>query len=440
MGGIITLLKRSAQSFGSDKCSTLAAAIAYYTVFSLFPLALLGVSLLGFFVGDESARQQVIDGIANVITLGDEGEQALADTLQGTSAAKGWLGLIGVVTAAWSASALFGAIRTALDSVWDVDRPLPMLRAKFRDLLLMFGFGGLLGISTASTGILQGAREAGANWLGPVVDMAGPLFALLAFFAPLVITFAAFMFLYKIAPHAKLGWRDVWPAALAVALFFEFGKNLLAMYFRNFSNLNALAGSLGAAILFLAFVYYASQVILMAAEFTKHLMLVRAGTLPATNPKPVKKESSMGETVKDKVADLWRIDETHHDPELPYQPARLDPFTNRPTNTKEEVELKIREATQQDLKSTAKNGMNGASRGEEGSPIVPRPGQTPSHPVAADAGRGKGRDEGLVRAAEVAGMAIGLIAGRRKSSAKKANAKAKDAKADKGKDDRYYFP
>ncbi|HET8647123.1 MAG TPA: YihY/virulence factor BrkB family protein, partial [Vicinamibacteria bacterium] len=213
MGRFITLIKRSLQSFGADKCSIFSAAIAYYMVFTLVPMALLGVSVLGLVVGDASARQQVIDGIASVITLGAEGEAALASTLSGVSRASGVLGLVGLLTAAWSVSGLFGVIRSALDTVWDVERPLPTLRAKLHDLMLFAGFGGLLAASTASTGVLQGARAAGAQWLGPLLELAGPVFGLLAFLAPLVLTFAAFMFLYRFGPHARLRWGQVWPAA-----------------------------------------------------------------------------------------------------------------------------------------------------------------------------------------------------------------------------------
>ena len=380
MGAFITLLKRTFASFGTDRCSTMAAAIAYRTVFSLFPLALLGVSLLGFFVGDESARRQVIDGITGVIPLGDEGERGLAETLEGTSAAKGWLGIVGILTAAWGASALFGELRTSLNAVWDVDRPRPMLRAKAQDMVLLFGFGGLLAASTASTGLLQGARSAGAEWIGPLLDLAGPLFALLVFFAPLVLTFLAFIFLYRFGPHARLTWKDVLPAAVIAALFFEFGKNLLTYYITNLGNFNALAGSLGAAILFLVFVYYASQVILLAAELSKHRLLVTAGTLPATDPKFDKPKVSFVEKIKGMAMRLWTVGEPHHDTELPYEPGRLDPVTNRPTNTKEEVIVKWDQA--------AKNARQDAAEAGDGSAQPAGMPRRPSlHVVAGEARR-----------------------------------------------------
>jgi membrane protein len=337
MGGYVTLFKRSFASFGTDKCASLAAAIAYYTIFALFPMALVGISLLGFFVGDAAAREKVVNGLAGVITLGDEGEQAFRATLAGINRAKGWLGLVGLAIALWSASGLFGAIRTALDRVWDVDRPLPLLRAKARDLLLFLGFGGLLAASAASTGLLHAAQARGAAWLGPLTTVAGPVFGLVAFVAPLLLTFAAFLFLYKWAPHARLTVRDVLPAAVLSALFFEFGKTVLAYYILHVGGANKLAGSLGAAILLLLFVYYAAQVVLFAAEFAKHRLLVAEGTLPATDPKMESPKVPFLQKLKGTLVRLWTVQDVHHDAELPYEPARLDPATNRPTNTREAV-------------------------------------------------------------------------------------------------------
>jgi membrane protein len=372
MGAILTIIKRSVTSFRLDRCSTLSAAIAYRTVFALFPLALIGVSLLGFFMGDETARQRVIDGISAVIPLGADGENALQQTLEGVNSAKGWIGLIGLLTAMWSASGLFGELRQALNAVWDVDRTRPMLRAKFQDLMIMFGFGGLLAASTVSTGVLRGAREAGAEGIGPLLDLADPVFNVIVFFAPLLLTFAAFMVLYRIAPHTRLGWRDVWPAALIAALFFEFGKNLLSFYIASLSNFNALAGSLGAAILFLVFIYYASQVILFAAEVAKHHLLIRTGALPATDPKKVKQPGSLVDNATAMLVGLWKSPETHHDAELPYQPARLDPATNRPTNTVEEVNLKW----DKDMSANAATASDTFAPDRQGEELSPAPSMT----------------------------------------------------------------
>jgi len=354
MKTILTLAKRSLQSFQSDKCATLAAAIAYHAVFALFPIALLGVGILGFFIGGPAARQHVVEAITRVIPLGDSGATSLSATLAGMNRASSWLGILGLLGTAWSASGLFASIRSALDSVWDVDRPLPPLRAKVQDLVVMLGFGGLLVASSASTGLLAAARRgSGQLW----AQLATPLFVPLTLLVPLLLTLPAFMLLHRLAPHARLHWADVWPAAAISALFFTLGQTLLTFYLTHLGHFNALAGSLGAAILFLAFVYYGAQVGLLAAEFAKHRLLVRAGAVPATDPVVRAAPRSRAQQVTGLLARLWAVQESHHDNGLPYRPSRLEPVSNAPTNTREEVLYKQRQAqehaAQDAVRSTA---------------------------------------------------------------------------------------
>jgi membrane protein len=333
----LTLAKRSLQSFQSDKCATLAAAIAYHAVFALFPIALLGVALLGFFIGGAAARQQVVEAITRVIPLGESGTASLSATLLGLSRASGWLGVLGLLGTAWSASGLFASIRSALDSVWDVDRPLPPLRAKAQDLLVMLGFGGLLIAASASTGLLVVARQSSDQLWAPLAQLATPLFLPLSLLLPLLLTVPAFMVLYRLAPHVRLHWADVWPAAAISALFFAFGQNLLALYLAHLGHLNALVGSLGAAILVLVFISYSAEVGLLAAEFAKHRLLVRAGAVPATDAAVPRAPSSRLQQLTGMLVRLWTVGQAHHDPGLPYHPGRLEPVRKAPTNTREAV-------------------------------------------------------------------------------------------------------
>jgi membrane protein len=308
---LVTLIARSIRSFGEDNCGLHAAAVAYYAVFALLPIALVGVGVLGLFIGDESARDHVISAVTNVIALGDAGEATLESTLRGVSHTSGWLGLAGLVIAVWSASVLFGHIRAALDDVWGI-KDLPVLRAKLRDLLLFFGFTTLLLASTVVTGVLVGLLVHAEGWPAPVHGLVGRLLILMARFSP--FTFAAFLFLHRFGTHAQLRWRDVVPAALITTLFFELGKNVFAYYVVRFSTLNALAGSLGAAILLLVWLNYSAQVTLFAAELAKHWKLVRAGLLPAVDP-PAETRRTLSQYVKEAVVRLWET-------EAPAQPSQ----------------------------------------------------------------------------------------------------------------------
>ena len=342
----LTLARRSLQSFQSDKCGTLAAAIAYHAVFALFPLALLGVALLGFVIGGAAARQHVVEAITRVISLGESGTTSLSATLAATSRASGWLGILGLLGTAWSASGLFAAIRSALDAVWDVDRPLPFLRGKVQDLVVMLGFGGLLVASTTTTGLLAAARQGSSQLWAPLAQLATPLFVPLTLVVPLLVTLPAFLLLHRLAPHARLHWADVWPAAVISALFFAFGQSLLTLYLSHLGHFNVLTGSLGAAILFLAFVYYGAQVSLLAAEFAKHRLLVHAGSVPATDPVVRVVPRSRLQQLTGQLVRLWTVEKAHHDISLPYRPSRQAMVSNAPTNTQAEVLVRQRQAQQ----------------------------------------------------------------------------------------------
>jgi len=354
MNAFVTLVKRSLQSYQADKGATLAAAIAYHAVFALFPIALLGVAILGFFIGGAAARQQVVEAITRVIPLGDSGTASLATTLAGASHARGWLSLLGLLGTAWSASGLFAAIRSALDSVWDVDRPLPPLRAKLRDLVVMLGFGGLLVAAAVITALLAAARQGSGKLWAPLASLATPLFVPLTLLLPLLLVVPAFLLLHRLAPHARLHWADVWPAAAISALFFTFGQTVLTLYLTHLGRINALAGSLGAAILLLAFIYFGAQVSLLGAEFAKHRLLVRAGAVPATDPVVHAAPRSPAQRISGLLVRLWTVEEAHHDSGLPYRPSRLEPVRQAPTNTRDEVLFKQRQAQEHAAQDAAR--------------------------------------------------------------------------------------
>src|SRR5579875_2206283 len=118
MGTYFTIVKRAVSSFLKHNGTTFAGAIAYNAIFAIFPLLLLAVSVLGFFIHDPAARQKTINGLFNVlgnnVSRGALGAQV--DTVAGGSAK---LGILGAILAVWSASGVFDQIRLSLQHVWN---------------------------------------------------------------------------------------------------------------------------------------------------------------------------------------------------------------------------------------------------------------------------------------------------------------------------------
>jgi membrane protein len=281
----LLLCRRTAQEFLDDHCTQLAAAIAYYVLFSIFPLAILLVSISGLILTDDRLRADVVEEIFRSLPLTEgEGRDSLQSAVDGIAGGLSAIGLISVVGLAWSATAMMGAIRHALNTAWDTSYRRPFLRAKLVDATLVLGVGLLIGVSIGATLFLQVARVVSddvSDALEPLGAGAHVLFDVVALLVPLLISFVIYAALYKYVPSVRTRFRDVWPGALLAAVLFELLKNGFAVYLRYFGNYDAIYGSLGAVIIFLFFVYLSALALLIGAELAAEWPRVRRGDYAA---------------------------------------------------------------------------------------------------------------------------------------------------------------
>lgn len=254
---------RSVREFLDDHGPQLAAAISFHVLFSLFPLVILLAGIFGIVVTVSGVQADVVDTVVRNAPLSEEGEQDLRRLLEGATGELSALGLLALPGLLWSASGMMGAIRTALALAWDVEERRPFVRGKLVDVSLVLGTALVAVVSIVLT---LGARV--------VQDIPG-IAQLSALLAPLVLAFAVVLFLYRVVPARPPRFRDVWPAALLVAVVFVALQNLFAFYLENFGRYNAIYGSLGAVIAFLFFVYLSSNVFLLGAEVGAELARVR---------------------------------------------------------------------------------------------------------------------------------------------------------------------
>lgn len=267
---LLLLAKRSVSEFLSDHCAQLAASMSYYIFFSLFPLAILVVSVAGVLLTDDSLREEVVDGLFDLIPVqsgaGREDLEALIEPIASGRSAVGVISILGLI---WAATGMMSALRFSLDTAWDMEFRRPFVRGKLVDLLLVLGVGGLLLMSISATAVLQVGREISASVadsLGPFGGEATGFFQIVAVLLPFLLSWTTFTIIYKVVPSVTTRVRDVVAGALVGALLFEALKHGFAFYLRNFSNYDAVYGSLGAAIALLFFVYLGACVLLFGAE------------------------------------------------------------------------------------------------------------------------------------------------------------------------------
>lgn len=228
-------------------------------------------------VTGEEARGQVVDFIVERLPLtAGEGSEDIRTLLREVSGSAGTLGIVGLVGVLYSASALMGAVRNAINSVWGTEQTRPPLRAKGFDILLVFGLGLLISASLAATVVQRAARDA-AGGAGIDQGLLAVVFGMVGFLLPLVLSLTVFAVVLRVVPAPVDRIRDVWPGIVVATLGYELAKAGFAVYVENFGNYSAVYGSLGAVIAFLVFVYVASMVFLLGAEYAASWPAVRDG-------------------------------------------------------------------------------------------------------------------------------------------------------------------
>jgi membrane protein len=267
------LLKLTYKGWQEDKASRLAAALAYYTIFSLGPLLIIVIAVTGFF-WDEAAVQSSVTGQVQGL-VGDQGEEFVSGLLTSASnPARGiFATIVGIITLVFGALGAFNELHNALNTIWEVKEEetkgfLQTIKKIIFSRLLSFsmvlGIGFLLLVSLVVSAGLSAAQETLGNAI-PVSEILMQIINLIISIAVITILFAL---IFKFLPDAEIAWRDVWLGAFFTAVLFSLGKFLIGLYLGN----SAVATSFGAAgslVLLLIWIYYSAQILFFGAEFTQ---------------------------------------------------------------------------------------------------------------------------------------------------------------------------
>lgn len=265
---LVALVKQSAADWSEDKCSRLAAALAFYTALSLAPLLVITVGILGLLYGDDAARGQLAGQFQGI--FGAESASAIQtilasarDTSSGVLAT-----IVGVVILLFGASGVFGELQDSLNTIWEVQpRPgrgvMGVLRDRFFSFTMVLGVAFLLLVSfilSAALTVLGTYVESLGSW--PILWQAINLTFSFG------ITVGIFALIFRILPDVEIGWRDVWVGAIATAALFSIGKYLIGLYLGRGSATSAY-GAAGSVVAMLIWVYYSAQILFFGAELTQ---------------------------------------------------------------------------------------------------------------------------------------------------------------------------
>lgn len=266
-------VKQVVSEFQEDDIMGMAAALSYYTVFSLAPMLLIVIVVMGLVVSPEEAQKAVNGQFEGLV--GQQGAEQIATMIEGVQANPGGslvARVLGIIAVLFGATGVMVQLQAALNRAWDV-KPDPNaggIKNFFLKRVLSFGMilgvAFLLLVSLAMTAILAAvssrAESLIPDWMSEVVAQVlnqGISFVVVA------LLFAA---IFKIMPEAKIQWKDVAVGALVTAILFTIGKTLIGLYLGN-SNVGTAYGAASSLAIVFVWVYYSSVIVLLGAEFTQ---------------------------------------------------------------------------------------------------------------------------------------------------------------------------
>lgn len=284
---ILGLIARSARNWSSDQGSTIGAALAFYCAFSLAPLLVLVVALVGAIVGTELAYGYVASQLTALFGKGSA--ETLIAAVRSAQSSSGMLAaIVSIVSLLVGATSVFAALENALEQIWGAS-PCESegWRGFVRTRLLSLGFilaiGFLLLVSLSITTALSALRSyVSQRFTGVVAFISVGDFLVSVAMSTLLVAL-----IYRYMPRRRLGWKTVTRGALVTALLFQLGRWAIGLYLGKATQPSAF-GAAASFVALLLWLYYSAQIFLFGAEFTACLGDLRN---PATRSSPPKRKA-----------------------------------------------------------------------------------------------------------------------------------------------------
>ena len=268
---VVDLFKQTVQEWLDDDAPQLGAAPAYYSVFSLAPMVLLLIAVIGILFRNDpvGAWSRITEQMSYFLDKSaiEMVQQIARQVATPTKSALG--GTIGFALALFGASGVFGQLQAALNTIWGV-KAKPgrsiwrFVRSRFLSFALIAGIGFLLLVSL----VIETGIKALSHYLQSVLPGALTVIVPVYLAFDFVIVTAVFTMIFKILPNATTRWRDVWIGAVLTAILFLIGKWALGIYLGSGTAASAY-GAASSLITLLLWIYYSSQILLFGAEFTQ---------------------------------------------------------------------------------------------------------------------------------------------------------------------------
>jgi membrane protein len=272
----------------NDNAFRKGAALAFYTVFSIVPILIIIISLAGLFFGEQAVTGEIQKELST--TLGQEAATQVQELIKNRHIqGSHWTSIIvGIITLIFGATGVFNELQTSLNDVWDIKaKPQNGILAYVSTRILSFGMILVIGFLLLLSITLNSFLHAFAEQISTYTSKAILNYSFVGeFIVSLAMISFLFALIFKYLPDVDLHWKPALVGGLFTAVLFAIGKFLISLYLGK-SSLMSFFGSAGAIAVLLMWVYYASQILFLGAEFT-HVWAEHNGKAIRPNKNAVK--------------------------------------------------------------------------------------------------------------------------------------------------------
>lgn len=270
------IVRDSIQLWIDSSAFTYAGALAFYTLFSLAPIMVIAVAVIGTVFGEEAAQGQIVAELEEAIGRQPAGavEEALARSRMEDGGLFPTLMSIGGLLV--GATVVFAQMQLSLNAIWGVmAKPsrsgvLILIRNRLLSLAVVLAIGFILLVSMLASVALRAALRFAETW----IPLPGELLNAGEMLLSLMLITGLFAMIFKILPDVVVSWRDVAIGAVVTALLFSVGRYVIALYLV-YTAPDSPYGAAGSLVILLLWVYYSTLILLFGAAFTKVHMLAR---------------------------------------------------------------------------------------------------------------------------------------------------------------------
>jgi membrane protein len=261
------LIKTSVTNWLSDQATSISAALAFYCAFSIAPLLVIVVSILGWLVGAEAADAHIDTQLT--LLFGSASADLIVEAMRSARQQQGIVAtLVSIVTLIIGATTVFAALESALQQIWGVrDRAPSGWRGFLRTRVVSFGFvlavGFLLLVSLTLSTAVSGLRD----WIGNRYTGLVAALGVVEFVLSTALGTGLVALMYRYLPALRLPWRQVLLGAFVTTLLFQLGRWAIGLYLGRSTEPTSFGAAAAFAALLL-WLYYSAQIFLLGAEFT----------------------------------------------------------------------------------------------------------------------------------------------------------------------------